>query len=426
MKAAKWIFALAVVLAAASLAGANPIPWPPPASMPLEDMYSILSVNDYGRLTETFYGDYYFSKIPPDVYMMKYPLPPDSSGISVVMGKLPEAWQFVPSMLPYIHESIPDCFAKDWFYIRELYPTVLPEWPGIPMIAWNEPFAEKALLRVKYQHDLLMRGRDYVYFYALGTGKYSPTYQKEAISFLDITMPGHYNMHRLYLDKTPHAFAVTTEGKKTVVSIYAAAQFGPFTKDIIGLIRPWLVCSDTNYDDKTDLLDLIYVRNMLGRNPASDEPAADADVNGDGRVDILDLILIRNHLGERAEAVAAEPPQIRLRYNVKQCGSTTPPPGGPDVFAWGNRMAVSDAIRFNCCTEYVRMTILVDGNRVIFREKAMESAPCDCLCYYPMRGIAGPFAPGTYHVELVDPHGVTILEKDVVLPSTAVPVPVAE
>jgi len=290
-------FALAVIVAAASAAQANPIPWPPPASMPLEDMYSVLYVNDAGRLSETYYGDYYFSKIPPEVYMMKYPLPPDCSGVSVVMGKLPEDWQFTPGMLPSIHEMIPPCDPREWFYIRELYPTVLPEWPGIPMIAWNQPFPEKALLRVKYQHDLLMRGRNYVYFYALGTGKYSPTYQKEAISFLDITMPASFNMDRLYLDKTPHAFAVTTEGNKTVVSIYAAAQFGPFTKDIIGLIRPWLVCSDVNYDDKTDILDLIRVRNMLGANVTTDDAAADADVNGDGRVDILDLILIRNHLG---------------------------------------------------------------------------------------------------------------------------------
>jgi len=56
------------------------------------------------------------------------------------------------------------------------------------------------------------------------------------------------------------------------------------------------------------------------------------------------------------------------------------------------------------------MTILMNGNRVIFREKAMEKDPCDCNCYYPMKGLAGPFAPGTYQVELIDPYGKILLE----------------
>ena len=76
-------------------------------------------------------------------------------------------------------------------------------------------------------------------------------------------------------------------------------------------------------------------------------------------------------------------------------------------------MIVRDAIRFDCCPEYVRMTILVQGNQVVFREKGIVENPCRCLCYYAMKGIAGPFSPGTYHVELIDTEGNTILEKDV-------------
>ena len=56
---------------------------------------------------------------------------------------------------------------------------------------------------------------------------------------------------------------------------------------------------------------------------------------------------------------------------------------------------------------------VVSGDRVIFREKAVEKDPCDCLCYFPMKGVAGPFSPGTYNVELIDPYGRTILEKEI-------------
>ena len=420
-----------VVIAIVAISGvvsANPIPWPLPASMPLEDMYSTLDEIDVGGLSENFVGDYYFSYIPSDLELMKYPLPPESDGVAVSMGKLPEDWQFDPSLLYIVHEMRPDMDLVPWNHIGELYPTVVPEWPGIPMIAWGQPFPQKALYSVKYQHNLLQRGRDYIYFYALGTGKYYSTYQKQAISFLDISMPVQYNMLRLFLDKTPHAFATTTEldqqgRKRTIVSVYAAAQFGPFTRDIIGQIRPWYVAADVNYDDRTDILDLIKVRNALGRDPASDAAAENADVNGDGKVNVLDLIALRNHLGEKldtaADAAASLPPQIRLRYTVKQCGSTQPSGIAPDVVAWGNKMLVTDDIPFNCCKEYIRMTILVSGNEVLFREKGMESAPCDCFCRFAMKGVAGPFAPGTYHVQLMDPYGKIVADKQVVIPSPA-------
>ena len=426
------VLTIAIVILC-SIAQANPIPWPLPASMPLEDMYAFLDEIDTGGLRETFYGDYYFSYIPDDLYMMKYPVPPETDGIIVAMGKLPDGWQFDPASLPFIHEMSIHKDPLHWYYIRELYPTVLPEWPGIPMIAWRgwcegdatptedlPCFPKQALFSVKYQHDLLQRGRDYIYFYALGTGKYYETYQKQAISFLDISMPVQYNMHRLFLDKTPHPFAVTTERDangmaRTIVSIYASAQFGPFTKDLIGHVRPWYVSADSNYDDATNILDLIAVRNQLGRDPATDADASDADVNNDGRVNISDLILVRNHLGEKPDVDAAFPPQIRLRYRVASCGSTQPPGIKPDVVPWGRRMIVTDQIEFNCCKEYIRMTIVVNGNRVIFREKAMESDPCDCICWYPMKGTAGPFAPGTYQVEIVDPYGQTVLAKEITI-----------
>ena len=430
MLLARRLLITGVALMVVAGAQANPIPWPLPAKMPLEDMYSELFEYDCpGGLREFYTGDYYFSYIPKDLECMKYPLPPDAEQVEVLGAKLPDDWEFNGWMLPYIHELMPPLEPLPWNYIWEEYPTVLPEWPLIPMIEWRNfgmPFPPKAMFRVKYAHNLLRRGNDLVYFYALGTGKYYQTYQKEAISFLDITMPSSFNMYRLFLDTTPHPFAVTCENGKTVISIYATAEYGPFDRDIIGIIRPWLVAADVNYDGATNILDLIKVRNSLGVSPATDAAADDADVNGDGVVNVLDLIRIRNHMGEAADTTAALPPQITLRYKVKPCGSTWPPMQPPQVVASGRNMLVSDDIIFNCCVEYVRMTILVNGNHVLFREKAMESAPCDCICRFPMRGTAGPFAPGTYWVQMMNPSGQIILDKTVVIPDPAVTAPAAD
>jgi len=427
------VVGLTIALLAGWSASANPIPWPVPASMPLEDMYSeLLEIDGDTGLREHFRGDYYFSRIPEDLYLMKYPVPPGSENIRVYFGKLQDDWQFDPAAFPYMHETLPQLAEQRWFYIRELYPTVVPGWPGIPMIAWRGPFDDTesededdiptppsfpptALYQAQYEYNLRRWHNGWLYFYALGTGKYYSTYQKEAISFLDITMPRHLNMARLFLDYTPHPFAFTQEGEKTVVSIYAATQFGPFTRDIIGVIYPCFVRADVTYSDNVDIVDIVAVRNQLGKQPEYVE-AESADVNADGQVDLLDLIAVRNRLGQDADAVAApvetSAPQIRLRYQVKNCIGGNPSIA-PDVQPWNRRMIVTDTICFNCCAEYVRMTILVDGDRVIFREKAVEEAPCDCLCYYPMRGVAGPFAPGVYQVELIDPHGNTILQKEI-------------
>jgi len=54
---------------------------------------------------------------------------------------------------------------------------------------------------------------------------------------------------------------------------------------------------DVNYDGKVNVLDLILVRNSLGRDPASSTEARKADVNADGSVNVQDLLVVRGRLG---------------------------------------------------------------------------------------------------------------------------------
>ena len=55
---------------------------------------------------------------------------------------------------------------------------------------------------------------------------------------------------------------------------------------------------DVNYDGRVNVLDLILVRNSLGRDPASSIEARKADVNADGAVNVQDLIIVRGRLGK--------------------------------------------------------------------------------------------------------------------------------
>ena len=56
---------------------------------------------------------------------------------------------------------------------------------------------------------------------------------------------------------------------------------------------------DVNYDGRVNVLDLLIVRNSLGRDPASSIQARKADVNADGAVNVLDLLVVRGRLGKR-------------------------------------------------------------------------------------------------------------------------------
>jgi len=76
---------LSIILVAASLALTNPIPWPLPASMPLEDMKVEIKPANAG-LGAAFTGEFTFTHIPRDVYSMLFPVPPDALFLRMVLS----------------------------------------------------------------------------------------------------------------------------------------------------------------------------------------------------------------------------------------------------------------------------------------------------------------------------------------------------
>jgi len=209
----KVIISLIIILAAAHLGWTNPIPIPPPANMPLEEMRVVISADSTGGLEAAFSGDFTFTHIPQDVNSMLFPVPPDANNIRV--------WQ--------------DNVELPWNWSNGLYPTVLPEWPMIPMFGWQGPFpVNGAVFRVEYKHNLIKRPQESIFFYAVGTGKYFPTYEKTTTAYFDIALPDGFTVSGVWLDKIPHDYKVIGSHLFVTVQSY----FGPIKNDLIVSLVP--------------------------------------------------------------------------------------------------------------------------------------------------------------------------------------------
>jgi len=200
------------ILVTAAIVSANPLPVPPPANMPAEEMYVQIQPDGNG-LHAVFTGLFTFVYIPKDVKSMLFPVPPDANNIRV--------WA--------------DSNELPWTPSEREYPTILPEMPNIPMIEWQGPFHPNgAVFRVDYEHDLIERPNSFLFFYALGTGKYFPSYEKTTTAHFDILLPDRYTVASVCLDETPHEYKVL--GSHLVLTV--KSYFGPIVNDLIVSLVP--------------------------------------------------------------------------------------------------------------------------------------------------------------------------------------------
>ncbi|MGD8499606.1 MAG: hypothetical protein PVJ86_03110, partial [Phycisphaerales bacterium] len=214
---------LSVILVTTTLTLANPIPLPLPASMPLEDMRVEIRPRGDG-LGAVFTGEFTFTYIPEGVTSMLFPVPSDANNIRVGINNAELAW--------------------DWS--SEKYPTILSEVPKMPMIKWQGPFPEDgAVFRVGYDHSLIKRPKEYIFFYAVGTGKYFPTYEKTTTANFDILLPAGFKVRGVWLDDTPHEYEVV--GSHLVVTVQS--HFGPITNDLIVSLVPTTIYVAADGDD---------------------------------------------------------------------------------------------------------------------------------------------------------------------------------
>jgi len=126
-------------------------------------------------------------------------------------------------------------------------------WPGWQ--PWAGPFSEVVIVpddvvfTVEYEHDLVERPEEFVFFYALGTAKDFPviwggggqeitTAQFETTTAeFDISLPPGFNVTGVYLDHTPvDPWRYQIAESQLTASL--TSQFGPFTQDLVITLVP--------------------------------------------------------------------------------------------------------------------------------------------------------------------------------------------
>jgi hypothetical protein len=192
---------------------------------------------------------------------MLFPVPPDANNICV--------WQ--------------DDIELPWTWSGQMYPTILPEISTIPMIEWFGPFPSSAVFRVDYEHDLIKRPEEFIFFYAAGTGKYFPTYEKTTTAYFDILLPEGFTVSGVWLDKIPHEYKVIGSHLFITVQSY----FGPIENDLIVSLVPT--------SRKTDLADFaVFASRWLDAGCGWPDWCDGADLSRNGVVDINDLRRLAN------------------------------------------------------------------------------------------------------------------------------------
>ena len=83
----------------------------------------------------------------------------------------------------------------------------------------------------------------------------------------------------------------------------------------------------------------------------------------------------------------------------------------------GQRIHFEDMMVANCCPAELELEMTVDDNIITIYEIETTTAPCRCICDFPVTATLGPFEPGTYTLEVYEDYGGFIGSATVVVGS---------
>jgi len=153
----------------------------------------------------------------------------------------------------------------------------------------------------------------------------------------------------------------------------------------------------------------IFASQWRQDNCTADNWCGGADLDQSGSVNWTDFGIFAANWME----CAGDGCQPEITYQVDpECapGSQTqasPQPTGETRFSvtvQGRHIHFEDLVKANCCMDYIELQMTVDQNVITIEEiEHLDQYPCTCICDFPTTATLGPFADGTYTVQVIDP-----------------------
>jgi hypothetical protein len=140
-----------------------------------------------------------------------------------------------------------------------------------------------------------------------------------------------------------------------------------------------------------------------------------ADFDRDGDVDDDDAAIIEYWLGKPdVPADCLDPPEASITYQIEDCNMEA---GASSVAEHsestrftatveGQYIHFEDMMVANCCPDELELEMTVEGNLITIHEREYTIAGgCRCMCDFPVTATLGPFASGTYTLEVYEDYG---------------------
>jgi len=179
---------------------ANPVPYPL-IEMPYEYIYANITVAD-GSASAKVNGTYPFENIGYQNISMSYPLLNDATHVSVWVDGNPTFW----------------------WYTNQIYATVFGD---LPVMNWTiDPAPNTFTVEVDYEHSVPMHGKNFAYFYAMGTWKEVYAKQMTAYVTADINIESIGENETLEVCAYQILFNSTTQEWIWKPTDFAMSRFG--------------------------------------------------------------------------------------------------------------------------------------------------------------------------------------------------------
>jgi len=195
-------------------AAGNPIPTPT-LLMPEEYIDALVFV-DSGGLFALVEGVYPFANVGISSVKMYYPVPPDATGIRVLIDGEELPWSYVTCRCEF----------------PPIYPTAVGDYR---VIKWEIPSVpDRFTIKVHYRHEVPQVDGRYAFLYAMGTGRFLDYYAKETVAQVKVRLELGFADLEVLTDHNPVDYGLDQEAGEGVITLAVQSEpFRPLTEDLL-------------------------------------------------------------------------------------------------------------------------------------------------------------------------------------------------